>query len=68
MPEIESGKFKNDITIEQLSLACKHVVEMREAGVTMNLAIRTLELFADVYAKILKGGSPTPNHVDQIAL
>jgi hypothetical protein len=68
MPKIESGNFKNDITIEQLLLSCKHVVEMREAGVTMNRAIRTLEFFADVYAKILKGGSRTPNHVDQVAL
>jgi len=56
------------LTIEQLSLACRHVDEMREEGVTMNLAIRTLELFADLYAKMHMGGSATPHHVGQVAL
>jgi hypothetical protein len=41
---------------------------MREGGVTMNLAIRTLELYADMYAKMYKGGSATPHHVDQVTL
>lgn len=59
---------KNAITIDQLKLACRHVEEMIAAGVTENLAIRTLELFVDVYAKILMGGSATPHHVDQVTL
>jgi len=59
---------KNAITVEQINIACRHVAEMREAGVTENLAIRTLELFVDVYAKIYKGGSATPHHVDQVSL
>lgn len=54
--------------MEQLNLACRHVGEMMTAGVTENLAIRTLELFADVYAKLLMGGSPTPHHVSQVEL
>ena len=57
---------KNAITVQQIELACRHVQEMMSAGVTENLAIRTLELFADVYAKILTGGSATPHHVDQV--
>ena len=57
---------KNHLTIDQLTLACRHVDEMIEAGVTENLAIRTLELFTDVYAKILQGGSATPHHVSQV--
>lgn len=36
------------------------------AGVTENLAIRTLELFADIYAKIHHGGSTSPHHVRQV--
>ena len=48
---------KNQITLEQLQIACGHVEELVRAGVTKNLAIRTLELFADVYAKIESGGS-----------
>jgi hypothetical protein len=68
MPRIDNKSSKNALTIEQLSLACRHVVEMREEGVTMNLAIRTLELFADVYAKMYMGGSATPHHVDHVAL
>jgi hypothetical protein len=58
----------NGLTIDQLNLACCHVEEMMTAGVTENLAIRTLELFADVYAKLLMGGSPTPHHVSQVEL
>lgn len=59
---------KNAITIDQLKVACRHVEEMMTAGVTENLAIRTLELFADVYAKLHIGGSATPHHVDQVEL
>ena len=59
---------KNAITIDQLRLACRHVEEMMAAGVTENLAIRTLELFADVYANLHMGGSATPHHVDQVEL
>jgi hypothetical protein len=68
MPRIDNKLSKNALTIEQLSLACRHVLEMREEGVTMNLAIRTLELFADMYAKMHMGGSATPHHVDQVTL
>ena len=57
---------KNRISIDQLSLACRHVEELTAAGVTENLAIRTLELFADVYAKLHFGGSATPHHVEQV--
>ncbi len=59
---------KNAITIEQISLACHHFHEMMEVGVTENMAIRILELFADVYAKLYMGGSATPHHVDQVGL
>ncbi len=54
--------------MDQLNLACRHVEEMMAAGATENSAIRTLELFADVYAKLLMGGSATPYHVDQVEL
>jgi hypothetical protein len=59
---------KNAITIDQLRLACHHVEEMIAAGVTENLAIRTLELFADVYAKLHMGGNASPHHVGQVKL
>ena len=59
---------KNRVTIEKLRIACRHVDELMSAGVTENLAIRTLELFADVYAKMLNGGSATPHHVRQVKL
>ncbi|MDP6781322.1 MAG: hypothetical protein QGH32_06175 [Alphaproteobacteria bacterium] len=61
-------KSKNEITIEQLNLSCRHVDEMMAAGVTENFAIRILELFTDVYGKLHKGGSATPHHVDQVEL
>lgn len=59
---------KNAITIDQLELACRHVEEMIAAGVTENLAIRTLELFADVYAKLHVVGNASPHHVDHVKL
>jgi len=61
---------KNAITIQQLQVACRHVEEMIGAGVTENLAIRTLELFADVHAKCHMGGKgqTSPHHVGQVEL
>ena len=59
---------KNTITVPQIELACRHVQEMISAGVTENLAIRILEHFVDVYAKLFTGGSATPHHVDQVEL
>ena len=32
---------KNFITIEQLNIACRHVSELIEAGMTENMAIRS---------------------------
>jgi hypothetical protein len=57
---------KNKPTIEHLKLACRHVQELMAAGVTENLAIRTLEVFADIYGKMHHGGSATPHHVEQV--
>ncbi len=57
---------RNRITVEQVATACRHVRELMAIGVTENLAIRTLELFVDVYAKLLHGGSATPHHVTQV--
>lgn len=58
---------KNAITIDQIKLACRHVEEMMEANVTENLAIRTLEIFTDIYAKLLKQGNASPHHVNQVS-
>ena len=57
---------KNRLTIHHLSLACKHLEEMMAIGVSENLAIRTLELFADVYAKMALGGTANPHHARQV--
>ena len=59
---------KNKFSIEQMIIACRHVNELIDAGVSENMAIRNLELFTDVYAKIHSGGSPSPHHVNQVAL
>jgi hypothetical protein len=59
---------KNRITIDQLSLACRHVDEMRAIGVSENLAIRTLETFADLYAKLALGGTASPHDAKKIPL
>ena len=62
------GRFRNAVTLNQIEIACRHVGEMREADVTENLAIRTLELFVDVYAKVYHDGTPAPHHVSQVCL
>jgi hypothetical protein len=57
---------KNKLTTDQLKVACRHVRELCAAGVTENLAIRSLEQFTDFYAKAHSGGSVTPHHVRQV--
>ena len=47
-------------------MACRHVDEMLKEGITENLAIRILELFVDVYSKLLNGGSATPHNAGQV--
>jgi hypothetical protein len=56
---------KNALTIEQLKLACRHVLELIEAGMSENLAIRSLEIYANYYAKYRVLGKVTPDHADQ---
>jgi hypothetical protein len=60
---------KNAVTITQLRLACRHVEELRQAGITENFAILSLELFADIYAKCHMGGKgqTSPHRVDQVS-
>lgn len=59
---------KNAPTIDQLKIACRHVIELMDAGVSENLAIRTLELFANNYAKVRVVGHVSPDHVSQYTL
>jgi hypothetical protein len=56
---------KNAVTIEQLNITCRQVEELIDAGMTLNLAIRNLELFANVYAKMRVVGNSSPDHADQ---
>ncbi|MBD9359316.1 hypothetical protein [Methylomonas fluvii] len=58
---------KNSISIEQIRMACGHCEELIQAGVTENLAIRTLEIFTDIYAKLSQeNGNASPHHVNQV--
>ena len=57
---------KNDLTIEQLKIACRHVDELVSAGVSENLAIRTLEVLTDTYAQTRTGGIPKVWSVNNI--
>lgn len=45
----------NKPTIEQLNICCRHVDELIKAKMSKNLAIRTLELVADLYAMTIAG-------------
>jgi hypothetical protein len=66
MHQESARRFRNDVSLNQIQIACRHYQEMRAANVTENLAIRTLELFVDVYAKVHSGGTPAPHHVSQV--
>ncbi len=55
--DVQKAESKNQISIAQLKLGCRHVLEMRRAGFTENFAIRLLELFADSYARHHAGGT-----------
>lgn len=66
--QISRMPSKNRITIDQLSAACRHVEELQTLGVTENLAIRTLELFADVYAKLQVMGNANPHSAREVRL
>lgn len=55
---------KNAFTIEQLKLACSHVMELIDAGVSENLAIKSLETYANDYAKHLLLGRIPPENAD----
>jgi hypothetical protein len=59
---------KNAVTIEQLNIACRHVIELMDAGITENLAIRTLELFTNTYAKMRVVGKANVDHASQYEL
>jgi len=56
---------KNAVTIEQLKIACRHVRELTNAGMTPNLAIRNLEQFVNIYAKFKTLGHASPDHALQ---
>ena len=64
----ERRKSKNALTVAHLEIACRHVKEMMAAGVTENLAIRTLETFTDIYAKRLNGGTSNRHRPKDVEL
>ena len=41
----------NKVTVEQLECACDFYCRMKELSATDNLAVRPLELLANIYAK-----------------
>lgn len=59
---------KNAVSIQQVKLACRHVEELMNAGVTENLAIRTLELFTNTYAKMRVVGKASVDHASEYEL
>jgi hypothetical protein len=56
---------KNAPTVEQLNIACRHVDELIDAGMSENLAIRSLEIYANIYAKFRALGESNPDYADQ---
>lgn len=57
---------KNKPTIRQLQLACRHINEQIAAGMSLNHAIRLLELIADVYAMTHEDGKANVWHPKRV--
>ena len=55
----------NKVTVKQLECACDFYCRMKELGATDNLAVRPLELLANIYAKYKVIGNTTPDRADQ---
>jgi hypothetical protein len=55
----------NAPTFAQIKLACRRVIEMREAGITENIAIRQLELLANLWGKFRLLSHCSPDRADQ---
>ncbi|WP_095012677.1 hypothetical protein [Tsuneonella mangrovi] len=56
----------NALTADQIGLMCRQVDELVDAGVSLNLAIRTLETAVDTTAKHLILGNASPHSADQV--
>jgi hypothetical protein len=59
---------QNVVTIQQLEMACRHVVELMASGVTENSAVKTLHRLIDVYCKRRLLGYMSPDHADDYEL
>ena len=58
----------NALTVSQITLMCRQVDELIAAGVTLNLAIRTLETAVDSAAKNMVLGNASPHSARQVPL
>jgi hypothetical protein len=65
--QTKSRRLPRLITYPQIALACEHLREMvQDCGAREDLAGRTLDLFVDIYAKMLHGGTSSTHSPDQI--
>ena len=58
---------KNDISIEQLNMACRHYFELLVLGMTENIAIRQVLKMADIYAKMRVIGKCSVDRADEFS-
>ena len=62
-----SEKSKNDITIEQLNVACSHFFELKELDMTTNIAIRQIVKMVDIYSKMRVIGKCSVDRADEFS-
>ena len=58
----------NALSIEQIAMMCRHVDEMLDAGITLNMAIRSLETAIDATAKHSNVGHASPHAVHHVPM
>ena len=56
----------NALGVDQLRIMCRHIDELLAAGVSLNLAIRTLETAVDAAAKHMLLGNASPHSAKQV--
>ena len=62
-----SEKSKNDITIEQLNVACSHFFELKELDMMSNIAIRQIVKMVDIYSKMRVIGKCSVDRADEFS-
>jgi len=61
---MSKSKSTNEVSIEQLEMVCRHVIEQEDVQLSENYRMRLITLLADTYAKQREIGTTSPDSAD----